>query len=111
MLSLFHSCFTYLDLLISYALFSGNGTQNSYFKVVNEHSSPNIYKANQNGNIKLVIEPKKVPSILKRPNVCNQPSLVIQPDSTNGGKIAIVPVSRNKSPDLTDVNIVPAKVC
>lgn len=97
--------------------FSGNGvTQNSYFKVVNEHSQPNgtvnNEKLNSNYNIKVVIGPKNVPNLLKRPtNVCSPPSLVIQGDNNNNrGKIAIVPIARNKFTDVKDTNIVPAKV-
>lgn len=81
----------------------GNGYhQNSYFKVVNENTnnSPNSNdnKIAVNGQIQLIVEHKKVPSILKRhSNVTTKPpSIIIPAESTKGGKIAISPLTQTK---------------
>ncbi|KAJ2946600.1 hypothetical protein O0L34_g12656 [Tuta absoluta] len=80
-----------------------NNHHNSLFKVVNENNITNtLLQENKivlNDQIHLVVEQKKVPSILKRPvplplpntNV-NGHSIVIPDGSTNQGKIAISPL-------------------
>lgn len=82
--------------------FSGNSyLHNAYFKVVNENS--NLIKENSpvvlNEQVQVVVDQKKVPSILKRsPQLVlngKQPSIVI-PESTKGGKIAICPLPQTK---------------
>ncbi|KAF9407708.1 hypothetical protein HW555_012359 [Spodoptera exigua] len=79
----------------------GNGYhQNSYFKVVNENTSnpPSDNKISVNGQIQLVVEQKKVPSILKRHSSVNTKpaSIIIPAESTTGGKIAISPLTQTK---------------
>ncbi|XP_064292041.1 cyclic AMP-dependent transcription factor ATF-6 alpha isoform X2 [Plodia interpunctella] len=71
--------------------------QNAYFKVVNENTLPVTKENGQivlNDQIKLVVDQKKLPSILKRPQVLgnSKPSIVIPSESTKGGKIAISPL-------------------
>lgn len=87
-----------------YALtkFSGNCLlQNAHFKVVNENFAANLPKEDNkivlNEQIRLVVEQKKVPSILKRPLVTKTPNIVIPAESTKGGKIAISPLPIVKS--------------
>ncbi|CAH0600730.1 unnamed protein product [Chrysodeixis includens] len=68
--------------------------QNSYFKVVNENSNNALNdKIVVNGQIQLIVEQKKVPSILKRNiNVVTKPASVVIPAESKGGKIAISPL-------------------
>ncbi|KAJ8734223.1 hypothetical protein PYW07_014774 [Mythimna separata] len=84
-------------------LHKGNGyQQNSYFKVVNEntYNTPNDKQIVVNGQIqlKVEVEHKKVPSILKRNSniVTKPPSIVIPAECTKGGKIAISPMTQTK---------------
>lgn len=80
---------------LSKLFFSANGyQQNSYFKVVNENSNNNLNdKIVVNGQIQLIVEQKKVPSILKRNiNVVTKPASVVIPAESKGGKIAISPL-------------------
>ncbi|XP_047034984.1 cyclic AMP-dependent transcription factor ATF-6 beta [Helicoverpa zea] len=87
----------------------GNGyQQNSYFKVVNENTnnSPNDKQIVVNGQIQLIVEQKKVPSILKRNcNVVSKPSIVIPAESTKGGKIAISPLTQTKFNGAKDIQL------
>ncbi|XP_026728659.1 cyclic AMP-dependent transcription factor ATF-6 alpha isoform X2 [Trichoplusia ni] len=79
----------------SIKLQNANGyQQNSYFKVVNENSNNNLNdKIVVNGQIQLIVEQKKVPSILKRNmNVVTKPASVVIPAESKGGKIAISPL-------------------
>ncbi|XP_026764288.2 cyclic AMP-dependent transcription factor ATF-6 alpha [Galleria mellonella] len=87
----------------SVPLVNGNNyLQNAYFNVVNENSSNNIVKGNQqvmllNEQIKLVVDPKEVFGMVKKPNILMKKSSVVIPtEITNGGKIAISPLSQNK---------------
>lgn len=60
---------------------------------------PNDKQTVVNGQIqlKIEVEQKKVPSILKRnSNVTKPPSIVIPAESTKGGKIAISPMTQTK---------------
>ncbi|XP_075988063.1 bZIP_ATF6 domain-containing protein ATf6 isoform X2 [Anticarsia gemmatalis] len=97
------------DLSNSYTkVHKGNGYhQNSYFKVVNENTNGNISNDKQivvNGQIKLIVEQKKVPSILKRTSsVVKAPSIIIPAESTKGGKIAISPLPQAKFNGANDV--------
>ncbi|KAL0850436.1 hypothetical protein ABMA28_012240 [Loxostege sticticalis] len=88
-------------------LLNGNGNgylQNGYFKVVNENAAAiNLQKDEKqnilNDQIKLVVEQKKIPAILKRPNMLVKPkpsAVVIPAESTKGGKIAISPLPQTK---------------
>ncbi|CAB3255426.1 unnamed protein product [Arctia plantaginis] len=80
--------------------------QNSYFKVINENtngSPPNEKPVGANGQIQLIVEQKKVPSILKRNwNIVKPPSIVIPAESTIGGKIAISPLLQSNHHGATD---------
>ncbi|XP_028176960.1 cyclic AMP-dependent transcription factor ATF-6 alpha [Ostrinia furnacalis] len=77
-----------------------NYIQNGYFKVVNENVTINNHVKEDKHNvlneqIKLVVEQKKIPAILKRSNILvkSKPSAVVIPaESTKGGKIAISPL-------------------
>lgn len=93
-------------------MFLGNGYhQNSFFKVVNENSnSVNDKQIVVNGQIQLIVEQKKVPSILKRTTsvIKSPPSIVIPAESTKGGKIAISPMQLPKYNGAPDVQV---KVC
>ncbi|XP_061716034.1 uncharacterized protein LOC133524172 isoform X2 [Cydia pomonella] len=78
----------------------------NYFKVVNEHSSPTVRDQVVNKQIKLVVDQKKVPSLLlDKANV---------PESTMGGKIAISPLphkvnyQRKVSPPRNNIVLLPA---
>lgn len=89
---------------------AGNGyQQNAYFKVVNENTNnaPNDKQIVVNGQIQLILEQKKVPSILKRNSnvVTKPPSIVIPAECTKGGKIAISPLSQTIFNDVKDHQI------
>lgn len=95
---------TYSKFIPVFALakFSGNCLlQNAHFKVVNENFAANLPKEDNkivlNEQIRLVVEQKKVPSILKSPLMTKPPNIVIPAESTKGGKIAISPLPTVKS--------------
>lgn len=77
-------------------IISGNCLlQNAHFKVVNENFGAIPKEDNKivlNEQIRLVVEQKKVPSILKRPLVTKPANIVIPAECTKGGKIAITPL-------------------
>lgn len=84
-------------------LFLGNAyLEEGYFKVINENVLNNLHKDVKtipNEQIKLVVEQKKIPSILKRPNLLSKAkasAIVIPTESTNGGKIVISPLPQSK---------------
>lgn len=94
-------------------IFSGNCLlQNAHFKVVNENFAANLPKEDNkivlNEQIRLVVEQKKVPSILKRPLVTKPPNIVIPAESTKGGKIAIspLPVVKNHNTNGYQIKVV-----
>lgn len=80
--------------------------QNSFYKIENEHSNLNVKdeKPVLSQNIKL-IEPKNIPSILKRSqNAANPPILITE--NMNGRKIALSPLPQsNGVTDLHRVSI------
>ncbi|XP_063394147.1 cyclic AMP-dependent transcription factor ATF-6 alpha isoform X1 [Cydia fagiglandana] len=78
----------------------------NYFKVVNEHSLPIVKEQVVNKQIKLVVDQKKVPSLL-----LDQANI---PETTKGGKIAISPLphkvnyQRKVSPPRNNIVLLPA---
>lgn len=79
------------DASINIEFFAGNGSlmnTPNYFRVVNEHCFSNVTKdqAMINHRIKLVVDQKKVPTLVME----NKNNIV--PDSANSRKIAISPL-------------------
>ncbi|CAG9783207.1 unnamed protein product [Diatraea saccharalis] len=89
--------------------------QNSYFKVVNENFYTNNNIKNDvnhkivNNQIKVIVEQKKIPSILKRSSnlfvKAESPTIVVPAGSTKGGKIAISPLLQTKYSDTQTNNV------
>ncbi|RVE53267.1 hypothetical protein evm_002100 [Chilo suppressalis] len=94
---------------------NGNiGPQNSYFKVVNENFLINNIRKKEddhkivNNNVKVVMEQKKIPSILKRSSnlstKAKTPTIMIPAQSTKGGKIAISPLPQLNQNGVSQCN-------
>lgn len=77
---------------MNYFNLENKSVQNAYFKVVNE----NFPTKKENSQVKLIMEQKRIPAILKKHQLINIKSenIVIPTKSTKGSKIAITPVSQ-----------------
>lgn len=87
-------------------LLENKSVQNAYFKVVNE----NFPTKKEDSQVKLVMEQKRIPAILKKHQLINIKSenIVIPTKSTKGSKIAITPQA-NIGVSVSQANILSTK--